>query len=547
MFRLNVISRAALAITLAGLWAHSYASGAELFSKHRISASSAWETTPTLGADANSDIVVFTLRGIMPDSSFAPADIYLHRLDNGAPTGPLFQVTAGNTDDKLNDISGNYIVYTEYESTTTAGGRITLYRLSTDQLLPIDSGAALQEARISGKHVVWSEGTSFNTRLMYFNIDWLTTGDTAIVLAGPTPPIFTPEIGSRFVVWSEYVSGDYNVRAYDLEHGWTFDVAVEPGVDEVEPTTDGPRVVFQRWDSGHTEAIIESTNFDTFETITIADNGAGNYRPSISGDLVSYESTIGGDLDVILYEFGHGLSAMINDDDTLNNYLNNVFENLAAWVERPTGNEDVFVATLPKSFCCIGRVGNVDEDFDDQVNVSDLTQLVAYLFQGAPEPDCSGEANVDGSLDGNINVSDLTFLVAYLFQGGAELPRCDPAGDDIEPGLLAEWDINSVTHNGVTVPLAAVLDFEPGAVMATYMFTPDGHYLYQEKDAAQTAVWTEGGLFGMAGNHAVSHHTTTNGLPYPGNYALNKVALNGTTMTLTTISKGNILVFSLSH
>jgi len=49
-------------------------------------------------------------------------------------------------------------------------------------------------------------------------------------------------------------------------------------------------------------------------------------------------------------------------------------------------------------------------------NVSDLTYLVAYLFQSGPEPPVPTAADVDGNND--INVSDLTYIVAYLFQGG---------------------------------------------------------------------------------------------------------------------------------
>jgi len=71
--------------------------------------------------------------------------------------------------------------------------------------------------------------------------------------------------------------------------------------------------------------------------------------------------------------------------------------------------------------------GNVDglPGTGPVTNVSDLTYLVAFLFQGGPPPPDEAAANVDGSSSGGglVNVSDLTYLVAYLFQGGPP-PSC---------------------------------------------------------------------------------------------------------------------------
>ncbi len=522
------------------------ARAASFFTEQRITDTTAWETTVSLGADAAGAVAVYAVRDRNPDSSFGPADLYYRRLTNGAPSGPAIGFTDPATDDRINDISGNFIVYTAYDAVGSNSGRIMLYNINTAVAEPIDSGLLIDQPRINGKNVVWSEGEASLTRLMLFDTDWLSSGDTAIQIAGTDQPIGGIDIGDRFVAWSEFNGSDYDIRAYDLQFEFVIDMATFSGVDETAPSTEGPWVFFQRQGVGLTESTIDGTNLDTWETRTIAANGAMNYRPRISNDVVLYETDITGDLDVMVYYLDYGMTAMVVDD-TLDNTAADLYGRLTGYVDRRYGTDDLFATLLPASVCCMGTVGNVDNDPTDDVNISDLTLLVSILFQGAAPPACEGEANVDAGVDGSYNISDVTYLVGYLFQGGPEPRPCDPAGDAIDPALPAEWEITAATFNGISLPVADVLDFEPGAVTATYTLTADGHYLYREKDASQATVWSEAGLYGMAGEYAVSRHTTTNGAAWDGGYQINRVAVDGPTMTLTTIEEGNVIVFTLTR
>jgi hypothetical protein len=69
--------------------------------------------------------------------------------------------------------------------------------------------------------------------------------------------------------------------------------------------------------------------------------------------------------------------------------------------------------------CCVQRG---DMNRSGTLDISDLTYLVSYMFQGGPPPPCDIEGDV--VLNGKTDISDLTFLVAYLFQSGPPPPPC---------------------------------------------------------------------------------------------------------------------------
>ncbi len=66
-----------------------------------------------------------------------------------------------------------------------------------------------------------------------------------------------------------------------------------------------------------------------------------------------------------------------------------------------------------------GLCGDANNSGD--VNVTDLTYMVNYIFKGGPPPPIHDIADVNSS--GDINVADLTYMVNYVFKGGPE-PYC---------------------------------------------------------------------------------------------------------------------------
>ncbi len=81
------------------------------------------------------------------------------------------------------------------------------------------------------------------------------------------------------------------------------------------------------------------------------------------------------------------------------------------------------------SCCCVlrGDVNNMVGSTGEEIDVSDLTYLIAFLYTGGPPAPCPEQANVDNiiGIDGPIDIADMTYLIAYLYTGGPAPPACD--------------------------------------------------------------------------------------------------------------------------
>ncbi len=310
--------------------------------EHPITSSSAIETTPTVGNDGTNSLVVYTVRA----SSGSQGDIFYQRLAaDGSASGPAVQVTTSSTDDQLNDVSGNHIVYTAFDSTISSSGDVIVYEISSAIAQSIGNAAQLSGPRIHGNKVVWTEGTSTGTVVKLFDLSWIGTAQAAIVIAGPLPPASEVQIGDRFVVWSEFVGGQSDMAAYDLTLGTRFVVAGSATINERQGATSGPWIVWQSRNVGAANSRIEALNVDTAEARLIVNDGALPRLPSIDGDLIAYESNVTGNFDIYVHRLSTSETFAVTNapGDQL---LNNVHGNLVAWMDASAGNGDIFVARL---------------------------------------------------------------------------------------------------------------------------------------------------------------------------------------------------------
>ena len=359
--------------------------------EYAVTATPSWETTPRLGNDGVSDLVVFTRRDVQSDGSMGKGDIFYQRLVVGAPSGAAVQVTSGAQDNQLNDVSGDHIVYTAYDSTTSMSGRIMVYQISTTLLYGIGNALIIQEPRISGNKVVWREGGAGASQVLLYDLGWLGTAMDATIIAGPIPPTYNVDIGDRFVVWAEQSLGQMDVVAFDLAGAVRINVTATAAVIESEPSTSGAWVVWQAQDKGVTASRIVAKNLDTSEERVVADASVYNYRPSIDGDLIAWESMLTGNLDIFVYRISTGDTFQVTDDPA-DQYLNDVFGNSVTYVDQRSGNEDIYVSDL--TFMAVDPcvVLGGDSDGDGVCNATDNCPFVANPDQADSDGDGVGDA-----------------------------------------------------------------------------------------------------------------------------------------------------------
>lgn len=310
----------------------------------QVTATTSSETTPAVCSDSKGSYLVYTARRPLTTGGFGDGNIYYQRFNkDGLVDGPV-QVTTASTDDQLNDCSGDIIVFSAYESTTSNVGEITLYQISSGMTLPLSNPMIINEPRIFGNAVVWRQGAAGSTKVMLFDLNWA-AGSPPQLLGGPAPPTVDVAVGDRFVAWGAFFDAQYDIFAYDLQNGTSIQVTNTSDTYERRPATTGDWVFWEARDYGARSSRVQGVNLETGETRLIADDGVINRWPTAAGDYVAYESNLHDSYDTYVYEISSQKTGQITAD-VIDQYLNDIGNGYIAYVDRRDGDDDIFLSAF---------------------------------------------------------------------------------------------------------------------------------------------------------------------------------------------------------
>ena len=130
-----------------------------------------------------------------------------------------------------------------------------------------------------------------------------------------------------------------------------------------------------------------------------------------------------GFLSAFIYEGGSAPDPLANGDpngDCLINIGDMIYLNDIGFDGPPPVDCTCLEPEIDK--CCFGVTGNIEYDWQDIIDISDLVFFVDYQFRNGDAPPCLDEADVDGVA--GIDVADLVFMVDYQFRDGDAPPIC---------------------------------------------------------------------------------------------------------------------------
>jgi len=499
------------------------------------------------------NIIVYSERD---PASATDADICYYDISTGAHVN----ISPGNGDQLLPDISGNRIVYTDY-GTGTAD--ICLYDISSGTTTRLnDDPSSQRNPSISGAFVVHEDNRNGDYDIYLFNVE--TKTETQLT---DCPDCFgthqvNPDISGTKVVWEDYRNGNADIYMMDILTGEETLVAGSLS-QEREPSIDDDIIAYV---SSDTEDIgnIYYYRISTGETVQVTGMlGDGIYErdPDVSGDYISYEKwyddvSPDDDCDIWLYRISCGVAIQATSDSSTQ-YLHSLSGHRVVYTDNRNdeGNEDY----LDLYMCEFS-------DFGPDIDVAPLNYSFGDVAEGTTSETIVTISNTDDEYDLVVNDVVIAGDSSYWYETGEGLDRIVPGGtgeiriyyspttagpssatlqilsnDEDESLVEVQLSGNCVINDTPSELIADILDFFNSSVAAgTIIGNGPGNSSTGRLKALRNMIEAAGdlveqGLIEESVNQLYDAYKRVDGLPKPPDFATGEDAEELATMIMQLI------------
>ena len=162
-------------------------------------------------------------------------------VDRTTNSSPGFQVTFDAAAQRFPRVSGNVVVYEDYNADPNTAS-VAACIIGTTGCNTFAVAAVGRQPDIDGDNVVYvGKDASGGDQIFLYSVSGNTTTQLTTVASAKSQP----RVSGNRVVWNDQRSGDYDIYAYDLTAHTEAKVLGQAGVDETLGDLDGDRLVYQ--------------------------------------------------------------------------------------------------------------------------------------------------------------------------------------------------------------------------------------------------------------------------------------------------------------
>jgi beta propeller repeat protein len=167
-------------------------------------------------------------------------------VDRTTNSSPGFQVTFDAAAQRFPRVSGNVVVYEDYNANPNVAS-VAACIIGTSACTTLAVAAVGRQPDIDGDNVVYVGKDATGGDQIYL---YSVSGSTTTALTTATSAKSQPRVSGNRVVWNDQRSGDFDIYSLDLTTKVETKIIGSAGVDETLGDIDGDRVVYQTSSGG---------------------------------------------------------------------------------------------------------------------------------------------------------------------------------------------------------------------------------------------------------------------------------------------------------